>query len=103
MISKHAALAALMATAASAPAHAAVTISTAATQNMSCSNGTCVPTATQAVLNASDLESDLSEFGNVRVMTTGSGVEANNIVVKAAFSSPDSTSLTLDAHKAIIV
>ena len=58
-----------------------MTISTAPTQNMNCSNGTCEPTATKAVLNASDLENDLSQFGNVRVMTTGSGVEANNMRV----------------------
>jgi hypothetical protein len=103
MISKRAALAALAALAASGPALADVTISTAATQNMSCSGGTCVPTATKAVLNANDLQTYLSQFGNVRVMTTGNGVEANNIVVNAAFSSPDSTSLTLDAHKAITI
>jgi len=36
-------------------------------------------------------------------MTTGNGVEANNVVLNAAFSSPDSTSLTLEAHKAITV
>ena len=70
---------------------------------MNCSDGTCVPTATKAVLNASDLENDLSQFGNVRVMTTGNGVEADNIAVKAAFTTPDSTSLTLEAHKAITI
>jgi hypothetical protein len=94
---------AALAVAAAAPAHAAVVISTAATQNMSCSGGVCAPTATEAVLNVTDLENDLSQFGNVTVMTTGNGVEANNIVVRAAFSSPDSTSLTLDAHKAITI
>ena len=40
-------------------------------------------------------ENYLSQFGNVRVMTTGNGVDANNIVVKAAFTTPDSTSLSL--------
>src|SRR5579863_7866152 len=103
MISTRTALAALVLIAAAAPAHAAVVISTAATQNMSCSGGVCAPTATEAVLNVTDLENDLSQFGNVTVMTTGNGVEANNIVVRAAFSSPDSTSLTLDAHKAITI
>nr|AYC79434.1 hypothetical protein [uncultured bacterium] len=101
MISKRTALAAVFA--ASAPAHAAVTISTAATQNMSCSSGTCVPTAAKAVLNVSDLESYLSQFGNVHVTTTGTGVEANDIIVRSPFSSPDSKSLTLKAHKAITV
>jgi hypothetical protein len=105
MISKRATLAALIliAAAAPAPAHAAVVISTAATQNMSCSGGVCQPTATDAALNVTDLENDLSQLGNVTVMTTGNGVEANNIVVRAAFSSPDSTSLTLNAHDAITV
>jgi hypothetical protein len=103
MISARTALTALTVIAAPPSANAAVTISTGTTQNMNCSGGTCEPTATNAVLDAGDLESDLSQFGNVRVMTTGNGVEANNIVVKAAFSSPDSTSLTLEAHKAITV
>ena len=103
MISVRAALATLAAIGASVPAHAAVIVSTAPTQNMNCSDGTCVPTATKAVLNASDLENDLSQFGNVRVMTTGSGVEANNIEVKTAFTSPDSTSLTLEAHTTITI
>ena len=51
MIIKRTALAVLAAIAASAPAGADVTISTAATQNMTCSGGVCVPTATDAVLN----------------------------------------------------
>ncbi|HLY07360.1 MAG TPA: GLUG motif-containing protein [Rhizomicrobium sp.] len=103
MTVNHTALAALAAIAVSAPACAALTISAGATQNMSCSDGICVPTAASAVLNASDLENDLAQFGNMRVMTTGNGVEANNIVVKTSFASPDSTSLTLDAHNAIVV
>lgn len=103
MISNRTALAALTVLAASAPARAEITISAAATQNMSCSGGICVPTATKATLNATDLENDLSQFGNVQVLTTGNGVEANDIVVVATISSPDSTSLTLDAHKVITV
>jgi hypothetical protein len=83
-MSKRTTLSALAAIAVSAPAQAAVVISTAATQNMNCAGGTCTPTATKAVLNASDLESYLSQFGNV-----------------AGFTTPDSTSLALDAHKAI--
>src|SRR5215469_15471355 len=35
---------------------AAVTISTASTQNMTCANSICAPTATDAVLNVADLE-----------------------------------------------
>jgi hypothetical protein len=103
MTSRRTALVALAAIAASAPADGAVTISTAATQNMNCSLGVCEPTAKKAVLNASNLENDISEFGNLTVTTTGNGVEANNIVVNAAFASPDSTSLMLEAHDAITV
>jgi hypothetical protein len=103
VIGTRTALAALVSVAAMTPAHAAVVISTAATQNMRCSGGVCAPTATKAVLNVTDLENDLSQLGNVTVMTTGNGIEANNIVVRAAFSSPDSTSLTLDAHKTITI
>jgi len=97
MISKYTLFAALAPLAASAPAHAAVT------RNMNCSGGICVPTSTKAVLNAGDLENYLSQVGNVRVMTTGSGLDANNIVVNAAFATPDSASLTLDAHKPITI
>jgi hypothetical protein len=59
----------LMATA----AHAAIAISSAPTQNMSCSNGVCAPTAKSAVLNVGDLETDLGA-GNVTVTTTGAPV-----------------------------
>src|ERR1700733_10116591 len=53
-------------------ADAAVTISTAATSNMSCVSGVCSPTAKDAVLNVSDLTTMLAS-GNVTVNTaTGS-------------------------------
>src|SRR5439155_22298305 len=66
-------------------AQAAVTISTGGTQNMSCSGGVCAPTSSDAVLNVTDLESLLA-VGNVKVTTTGSGVQATDIVVNGAFS-----------------
>src|SRR5437762_8946535 len=103
MIGIRTALTALAMMAALAPAYAAVVISAAPTQNMNCSGCTCEPTSTKAVLNTSDLENYLSQFGNVAVTTTGNGVEANSVVVKAAFLSPDSTSLTLHAYKAITI
>ena len=81
---------------------AAVTISTAATQNMSCSSGTCVPTATKAVLNTGDLETMLVS-GNATVTTTGSGVQANDITVSAGFSWSTSNTLALVANRAITV
>jgi hypothetical protein len=46
-------------------AWADVTISSDATQNMSCSGGVCQPTASDAVLNVGDLETLLAA-GNVR-------------------------------------
>jgi hypothetical protein len=86
----------------SASAHAAVTISTGATQNMSCSNGVCSPTAADAVLNVSDL-GNLLASGNVTVTTTSSGVQAKDIVVKAALSWSSTGMLGLDAYRSITV
>ncbi|MGD0192494.1 MAG: hypothetical protein ABSD74_17285 [Rhizomicrobium sp.] len=83
-------------------AYADVTISTAATQNMSCTAGICSPTSTNAVLNASELQTMLAS-GNVTVSTTGSGVQADNIAVKAPFSWSSANALTLDAYDSIAV
>lgn len=103
MISKRAAFAALAAIAASAPAHAAVTISTATTQNMSCSGGVCTPTATHAVLNVTDLENLLAS-GNVTVTTSGSGgVQARNIRIRAPFGWTSAGELMLDAYHSVSV
>ncbi|HEX4158130.1 MAG TPA: GLUG motif-containing protein [Rhizomicrobium sp.] len=67
-------------------AQAAVVISSDATQDMSCSNGVCAPTASDAVLNVADLESLLGS-GSVEVTSTGSGgVQANDVNVEAALS-----------------
>ena len=71
--------------AAATAARADVTMSSDATQGMSCSNGICQPTASDAVLNVGDLETLLAA-GNVTVTTTGSGVQANNIDVTANLS-----------------
>ena len=49
MIVRNFLLPALLVTACAAPAFADVVISKDATQNMSCSNGVCMPTATDAV------------------------------------------------------
>lgn len=87
---------------ASLAAHADVTISTAATQNMNCANGVCSPTASDAVLNVADLES-LLVSGNVEVTTTGSGVQANNIDVQAALGWGSNSALALDAYDSIAV
>ncbi len=83
-------------------AQAAVTISSAATQNMSCSGGVCEPTAAKAVLNAGDLETMLAS-GNTTITTTGSGVEANDIEDSAAFSWSTSNKLSLEAKRYITI
>jgi hypothetical protein len=85
-------------------AHAAVTISSAATQNMSCTSGVCTPTAADAVLNVTDLTTMLG-IGNV-VVNTGSGSlaqQVQNIVVSAGFNWANVSSLTLDAYDSVTV
>src|SRR5579871_669162 len=83
-------------------ASANVTISTAQTQNLTCSGGLCAPTARKAVLNVSDLETMLTS-GNVEVTTTGSGVQANDIEVDAPFTWSNTNALALDAYESIAV
>jgi hypothetical protein len=87
-----------------ASTHAALTISTQATQNVRCADDTCAATAAKAVLNVSDLR-NLLAFGNV-VVTTGSGTieqEPQDIVVAAGFNWVNSSSLTLDASRSVVV
>jgi hypothetical protein len=83
-------------------AHADVVISTDPTSNMSCASGVCTPTAADAVLNASDLETYLAS-GSLEVTTTGSGVQANNIDVTAPFSWSATNTLTLDAFRSVTI
>jgi hypothetical protein len=85
-------------------AHAAVTISSAATQNMSCTSGVCTPTAANAVLNASDLTSMLAS-GNVTVNTgTGSlAQQVEDILVTAGFNWASANALTLDAYRSVTI
>lgn len=80
-----------------AAAQADVTISKAQTTNMSCAGGLCSPTASNAVLNATDLIAMLAS-GDVKV-TTGSG--ATNIVVKASVGWASTSRLTLDAMQSV--
>ncbi|HEY5047558.1 MAG TPA: hypothetical protein VII49_06020 [Rhizomicrobium sp.] len=82
---------------------AAVTISSAATQNMSCANGVCVPTANNAVLNVADLETLLAS-GNATVTTTGSGgIQADDIDVKAGISWTSTGVLSFNAWRSVAV
>jgi hypothetical protein len=101
MLSGAGALATILATSA---ANAAVTISSAATSNMSCVSGVCTPTAANAVLNVGDLTTMLGS-GNV-VVNTGSGMlaqQVQNIVVSASFNWANASSLTLDAYDSVTV
>ena len=89
---------------AAAPADAAVTISTAATSNMSCASGVCTPTSHVAVLNAAELQNLLAS-GNVKV-TTGAGHLASvtkNIVLDAPLGWASAHGLTLDAYQSITI
>jgi hypothetical protein len=83
-------------------AQAAVTISSAATANMSCSGGVCAPTAKNAVLNVGDLETLLAS-GSVTVTTTGTGVQANDIDIKSVLTWATSGTLSLVASDSIAV
>ncbi len=83
-----------------APALAQITISASPTGNMSCSNGVCSPTATNANLNTSDLETYLAS-GNLEVTTTGSGVQASDVIIEAAFNWTSASALTLDAYHSV--
>jgi len=85
-------------------AGAVVSISANQTHNLSCSGGVCAPTAKNAVLNVSDLETMLAS-GNVKV-TTGSGAlakQVRDIEVWGAFSWTSASTLTLDAYRSITV
>jgi len=83
-------------------ADAAVVVSSGTTQNMTCSGGVCAPTAANAVLNAGDLENLLAS-GNVEITTTGAGVQAKDIDVKAPFGWSSGSALALDASKSIAI
>jgi hypothetical protein len=85
-----------------AASHASVTISSAATLNMSCVSGVCTPTARDAVLNVNDLTTMLAS-GNVQV-NTGSGslaAHVRDIRISAGFSWASANSLTLSAFESV--
>jgi hypothetical protein len=81
---------------------AAVVISFAATQNMTCSAGICAPTATQAVLNRADLKTLLAS-GAVTVTSSGNGVEANDIQVRVPLAWPWGNKLALKANRSVSI
>ena len=83
-------------------ARANITISDAATNNITCSNDVCVPTAEKAVLNVADLEALLAG-GNIEITTTGSGVQAGTIALDAPLNWSSGSTLVLDAHQSVLI
>ena len=69
---------------------------------MNCSGGVCVPTARNAVLNVTDLENLLASQ-DTEVTTTGSNVQALNIVVAAPFTWSNTSGLALEAYQSITI
>jgi hypothetical protein len=72
------------------------------TQNMSCTAKVCIPTATDAVLNAGDLQNLLAN-SSVKVKTSSRAVRANDIIIAAPLSWSSTFTLNLLAGKRIIV
>jgi hypothetical protein len=85
-----------------AAVHASIVISSASSQNMSCSSGVCTPTDRNAVLNVTDLENMLAA-GALEITTTGSGAQALNIVVTAPLGWSSTNALTLQAYQSIAI
>jgi hypothetical protein len=77
-----------------------VTISSAATANMDCADGVCAPTAKNATMNVADPETLLAAGD---VTTTGSAVQASAIEIDAPLSWSNTSALTLDAWRSIMV
>jgi len=102
---RHATVASIAVVLCMAPAaHAAVTISSAATSNMNCTGGVCSPTAKNAVLNVGDLTTMLAS-GSVSV-NTGTGslpAQVEDIIVAATFNWASANALTLDAYRSVTV
>lgn len=84
---------------AATPAYAALTISAATTQNVTCSAGVCSATAPDAVLNVSDLGTMLASSP----MQVISGSDAQDIVVAAPLSWSSANGLTLDSYRSLTV
>ena len=78
-------------------AYATVAISTQPTANMTCSNGVCTPTASDAVLNVSDLDGLLAN-GDTTIKSTAQNPD---IEIDAKLSWSSTHQLTLDSYHAI--
>src|SRR6185295_1549684 len=83
-------------------AQADVSISSKATQNMSCVSEVCTPTARDAVLNTGDLTNMLAA-GDLTVQSGNGDGTAAGITVADRFGWTNSSSLTLKAKKNVTV
>jgi hypothetical protein len=81
------------------PAHADLSIAKEHSRNVSCSGGSCVATAADAVMNVSELQKLLAKKSAVSL---NAGV-ANNITVDAALTWTNSASLALTASGSLTV
>lgn len=79
------------------PAMAALEISSAPTENVSCSGSVCTATTTEAVLNAGDIANMLAT-GDVTIV---SGNQAQDIEIDAGLSWASTQRLTLDSYHSI--
>jgi hypothetical protein len=86
----------LVATGLASPGHAALTVSSHATQNVSCSSGICTATRSSAFVRYSDLQAMLAG-GDVTLVSS----VAEDIVVPHAFHWASTHALALDAQRSI--
>lgn len=89
----------LLCLATAVPAHAALVVSKAPTNNVACVSGVCTATAADAVLNAGDLK-HLLAAGDV---TVASGSAAEDIAFDAKLQWTKPGRLTLDAWRGIAI
>jgi hypothetical protein len=80
-------------------AQAALTISTAPTQNVSCSNGTCTATAASAVLNVAELQSLLGQAP----LSIHSGDLAKDIQIDAEIAWANDNGLLFDCYGSLTI
>lgn len=80
-------------------AQAALTISTAPTQNVSCSNGSCTATAATAVLNVTDLQNLLAQAA----LSIHSGGLAKDIRINAEIAWANNNGLLFDCYGSLTI
>ncbi|HEX3666048.1 MAG TPA: hypothetical protein VHU23_12555 [Rhizomicrobium sp.] len=81
------------------PAHADLSVARRATKNVSCSGGSCVATARNAVMNVADLQNLLASQSAVSL----DAGPAKNIAINTALTWTSSATLSLTANGSLIV